>query len=137
MATDLEYGADVSTYPDLDATGRFITGARAVAERVVRRLETDPELVVDFVPADECMDLREELSLDHDANSLALLGRRIETIALAEDTFESVVVTVRFSEEPGEEETLLVDIAGALLETGPFRWVVGATAAALQLLEVS
>ena len=54
MATDAEYGGDVSTYPDLDGTGRFIDGPRAVAERVCRRLETDPSQVADFVPADEC-----------------------------------------------------------------------------------
>lgn len=137
MATDLEYGADVSTYPDLDGTGRFIDGPRAVAERVVRRLETDPDLVADFVPADECMDLRDELSQALDDTYLALLARRIETIALAEDTVDSVEVLVRFSEEAGHEDELLVEIAGVLLEDGPFRWVVGATAAALQLLEVA
>lgn len=139
MADDIEYGADVSTYPDLDGTGRFIDGPRAVAERVTRRLETEPELVADFVPADECMDLREELSRPHEAASLALLGRRIETIAKAEDTVDAntVEVTVRFGTEAGEEEDLFVEITGELLQSGPFRWVIGATAAAVQLLETT
>lgn len=34
-----DYGTDVSTYPDLDATFGLITGPRVVAECVARKLE--------------------------------------------------------------------------------------------------
>jgi hypothetical protein len=35
-----DYGTDVSTFPDLDVTGRGITGPRVVAECTLRRLTT-------------------------------------------------------------------------------------------------
>lgn len=49
-----DYGTDVSTYPDLDATFGAISGPRTVAESVARSLETllQTALNADLSPVD-------------------------------------------------------------------------------------
>ena len=46
-ATGLEYGIDVSTFPDLDPQFRLISGRRAIVEVVMRRFSTPHGALLD------------------------------------------------------------------------------------------
>lgn len=70
-----DYGADVSTYPDLDVSGLWLTGGRVVAEACVRRLET-PTGLLSWEPS-AGYDLRAWMHRGYQARELALLGARV------------------------------------------------------------
>jgi hypothetical protein len=67
MATE-EFGADVSTFPDLDVTGRGIKDTRSVAECVLRRWSI-PHGSLSYDP-DAGYDLRDLLNEDLDDSDL-------------------------------------------------------------------
>jgi hypothetical protein len=67
-ANEVDYGLDVSTFPDLDVTGRTIGGVRVVAECTLRRLTT-PNGTLEYDP-DFGRDVRDLLNEDFDEQDL-------------------------------------------------------------------
>jgi hypothetical protein len=86
-----EYGSDVSTFPDLNVTGKTIRDTKSVAECVLRRWMT-PNGSLSYDP-EAGYDLRDILNDDLDASDL----RRHESMAAIEAEKDERVRSCRVS----------------------------------------
>lgn len=101
-----DYGVDVSTYPDLDPSGRNITNGRAIAECAARRLTTTPGLL-EYTDDDDCIDIRAYLSTATDARDLYRIAGRVERIIIRDERVKAVRAEVITS---GDEMTVTAQI---------------------------
>lgn len=125
-----DYGQDVSTYPDLDPSGRNITDGRAVAECAARRLMTSAGLL-SYTDDDDCLDLREFLSGSVRPSVLFALASRIEGIVERDERVLSANAEVTQVGD-GLRITVQIEPSG-----GPvFSLVIATTAISVQLLSL-
>ena len=115
----VDFGWDVSCYPDLDETFTPITGPRLVAEAIYRRLCTPSG----GMPFDENYgtDLRGWLNESGSAEDWAACGAAIESEALKDDRVESCTASVVYSMASQRLEAKIRFTTAA----GPFRLVLG------------
>lgn len=121
------FGTDVDTFPDLDGTGRMISGPRVIMVMALRRLTT-PYGSLRYDP-DFGLDLREYLNEDLDAVALLMLQSRI-VMEVSKD--ERVLrCTARV--------TLLDDVLririGIATEQGPFEFTLSISDVTAQILQ--
>lgn len=112
-----DFGADISTYPDLDVTFTPITGRRVVAEAVARRLIT-PNGGGLFYDQTFGFDTRGLLNAPITTADLAVIAARVEQEALKDERVLGCSATVTFdtTQTPG-----VLSIRCLLtLATGPF-----------------
>jgi len=130
MSTD-DYGVDVSTFldGDLDPYFRPLTGARVVAEAVVRRWTT-PSGGLFFEPGFG-VDVRELASQAMTPQALFTLGAQLAAQAEEDDRVQSALVEVSFNHSTRK---LLVR-ADLRTATGPFSLVVSVDRLSLDILE--
>lgn len=124
------YGLDVSTYPDFDATGRSISGARVLLEQLLRLVETETGLL-DYEVEQETIDLLDCLSLDMSESDLAALGSKIESIWTSDERVVSASIVVSMV---GEEMLLTGSVTP--VDGDGFDLVVSASAAGTKILSV-
>lgn len=124
----VDFGSDVSTFPDLDGTFELMTGRRVLAEALFRRLLT----VAGGLPfhPDYGEDVRAFLSEAGTADSLFRLRSRAEAQCLLDERVAAAVATARY-DQPEETLTLTIDVQS---EAGPFALTVGVTALTTTLL---
>jgi phage baseplate assembly protein W len=124
-----DYGSDISTLPDLDETFSPISGRRAVAEAIARRLST-PRGALPFHPT-YGLDLRQWLNARaSDATAFALTAN-IEAECEADERVLRASAAVVF-----EPATTSMRIAINLeLADGPFKLVLGVSQLDVQILE--
>jgi len=127
-----DFGRDLSCTDSL-RTGRYVTGARLVAEAAYRRLTTPRGMLRGGEEeATYGLDLSELVgSVASDADAATLAGR-IEAELLKDDRIESVAVTVTATRE-GPSTTFVVAIR-ATTAAGPFDLTLGVDGVTVDLL---
>lgn len=126
-----EYGYDVSTYPDLDPSGRNITSGRAVAECAARRLMTKPGLL-SYTDDEDCIDLREYLSGATDRRALFSLASRVEAVVARDERVKSVSAGVVQS-----GDGLLITVQIDPVTGKAFKLVIATTAISVEVLNLA
>ena len=115
MATD--YGTTIACVNDLVAPSRFVSGQRAVAEAIARRLQTPRGALIDS--RDYGFDLRDYVNADLTRPQMAALLGSVTAECQKDERVESADVTIRFL---GETE-LRVTI-NLMTAVGPFTLVM-------------
>ncbi len=125
-----EYGIDVSTYPDLDRTGRTISGARVLAEHMARLIETDPTLL-DWDVEQPTLDIIDYLSIGLDPEDLRRIETDIAGVWSADERVASATVTAT---QIGE----MIQVVGEIkpIDGKTFSLVLSATAAGVAIVSV-
>jgi predicted HTH transcriptional regulator len=131
MALD-QYGSDVSTFPDLDVTGRGISDKRSVAEAVLRRWTTE-EAQLEY-DRDAGFDLRDLLNEDLSASDLRRYAARAGIEAEKDERIQRMTVTMELD---ASKFTLTVRAVGVLLDDRDFSLTASITQISADLLEVS
>ena len=121
LATGPDFGSDVSTYPDLDATFSRLEGVNCLAQHVARSLEDSRR----------GLDLRQWLNDDLDDARRYQLQAAVEEQLLADERVASADVSVASSLH---DLTLTIHLVAA--EVGPFRLVLQVTDLSVALLSV-
>lgn len=101
----VDFGKDISTFPDLDRAMRLRSGRVVLAEALARRLETPRGGL--FYDADYGLDVRAMLNDAMTENGLAAIEDAILSEILKDDRVENAEVAATFSME---EESLSVRI---------------------------
>ncbi len=125
----MNYGLDVATSAGFDGSGRNVDGPRAVAECIVRRWSTSPDMVSDYLDDDECLDMVSFLSRALGADEIFFLGERMQRVAERDERVRECIVDVTYA-----GETLTVRAALRLEEEKTFRLVVAFSAAGSRIL---
>lgn len=112
MSTD--YGTDVSTYPDLDATFAILSGPRVVAENVARRLEAL---------------LRGALNADFTAIAKSAVTAAIQAEAAEDERVLDATAVVSHL-----DETLTASVSLTLIEGETFSLVLSVSAVTVEAL---
>ncbi|MGZ3454443.1 MAG: hypothetical protein ACXVEF_32855 [Polyangiales bacterium] len=130
-APDDRFGVDVSTFleGDLDPYFRLISGARVVAEAIVRRWTTPTGGL--FFDESFGVDIRELASKAMTPQTLFALASTLAAQAEEDERVQSALVNVSFS---AATKRLLVR-AEIRCATGPFTLVVSADRLSVELLE--
>lgn len=112
MSTD--YGTDISTYPDLDATFGLISGPRVVAECVARRVEV---LLHGALNAD--LNARELRVVQASVHSLATQDERVQDAEVTASLLAGGLFQVKIKLSLVEDETfdLTLRISDVTVET--------------------
>lgn len=118
----VDYGIDVSTYPDLDDTFSPLTGFGAIAQAVARSLED----------ARRGVDLRQWLNEGQDAAGLWRLQSSIEARCLEDSRVAEASTEVTLS----AAHELRVVISLVAFGLGPFRLVLKVSEVSVELLSV-
>jgi hypothetical protein len=116
-----DFGLDVSTYPDLDATFAQLSGVACLAQHVARYLEDSRR----------GLDLRQWLNDDFDAARQYQLQAAVEELLLADERVTSVDVSVAST-----LYALTLTIHLVATTAGPFRLVLQVTDLSVALLSV-
>ena len=114
-----DLGTDVSTFPDMDATGRTISGTRALAECSLRRLTT-PEGSLEY-DTEFGYDLRDLVNEDLDARDLRRHQTRAEMQLELDERIRSASVTLTLNTATS---TLMVRVSGTLVTGSDFAFVL-------------
>jgi hypothetical protein len=130
MAYDL--GTDVSTFPDLDVTGRKITGARVVAECCLRRLTTQAD-TLGYDP-DFGYDLRDLLNEDFSDSELRRHEARAAIEVEKDERIRRADVTLTLNHAT---HTLTVRITGTLISDRDFLLTLGIGQLSAEVLQVA
>ena len=112
MSTD--YGTDVSTYPDLDATFGILSGPRVVAENVARRLE---EI------------LRFTLNAEVTPLTIRVLEAQARQVALEDERVSNATSTATYA-----NKTLSVSVRLLMIEGETFDFVLNVDQVTTELL---
>lgn len=127
----VDYGIDLSTYPDFDRTGRTISGPRVLAEQLARLIETDPALL-DWDVEQPTIDI-----IDYLSQSLASEDiRRIETdISGVWSADERVAFATVTATQVGEK----IQVEGEVkpIDGPSFSLVLSASAAGVAIVSVN
>lgn len=128
----IDFGADVSTFPDLNVRGTQVKDTKSVAECSLRRLTT-PNASLSY-DRDAGYDLRDLLNEDLDEADL----RRHETLAAIELEKDERVrtATVSLSLDPSTF-TLKVRVTGVLIDDRAFDFTAAVTAISAEFLKTS
>lgn len=131
MATNTDYGEDVSTFldGDLDPYFRPLTGARVVAEAIVRRWTT-PTGGLFFEPGFG-VDVRELASQAMTPQTVFTLGAQLAAQAEEDERVQSALVELSLDPRPRR----LVVRGEIRTATGPFTLVVSVDRLSVELLE--
>ncbi len=124
----VDFGQDVSSYPDVDAAFSPLTGPRVVAEAAARRLST-PRGIIPSCP-DYGFDTRALLNESVTAAKLDQWRRQIVLELEKDERFASVEATLAY-----DSATMTLRI-GLEIETadGPFALVLAVTAVSVAIL---
>ena len=129
-ATGLEYGIDVSTFPDLDPQFRLISGRRAIVEVVMRRFSTPHGALLD--DPDFGRNVREMLNEGLTPSVLYQWQHALQVEALKDERVLSAEVV--FDTTRLISRGVLV-ISVALTDAdGPFRFVLAVDQMTVELL---
>jgi len=129
-ASGLEFGIDVSTFPDLDPQFRLVSGRRAIVEVVMRRFSTPHGALLD--DPDFGCDVREMLNDGLTPSVLYQWQHALQVEALKDERV--------FSAEVSFDTTRLISqgvlvIRVALADAdGPFRFVLAVSDMTVELL---
>jgi len=131
----VDYGTDVSTYRDgdLDPTFTLISGNRAVAEAIARRLETPHGGLLRY--PDYGADLRGWLSRDFNDPIATLFGIKTQVEEQAEQDERVISAEATVTYDPTAQRLHIV--ASIELASGPFELVLSVTAVTVELLAPS
>ena len=134
MSTD--YGRDTSCTTSL-RTGRFVTGARLVAEAIYRRLTTPRGMLRGGEDeANYGLDLTELCGATDIKTLTASLPGQIESEVTKDERIDSVSVEVLAVTE-GPETTFTIQISCTLLEGETFELQLLASAVTVELLGIT
>lgn len=128
----VDFGSDVSTFPETDMTGRMVDGRRATAECLLRRYMTP----YGSLPYDEDFgcDLRVLLNDDLDDGDL----RHLESVASAEALKDERILTASVTMTLNKQESKLsVRIAGTLSDRSSFDFVLAIGNVTAEVLKVN
>lgn len=115
----VDFGDDVSTFPDLDVTGNTITGVRVIAEACLRRLMT-PEGSLSYDP-DYGYDLSELLNEDLEDRELRRHAARAELELEKDERILNARVELTLD---ASTHTLKIRITGELADREDFELVM-------------
>lgn len=127
----IDYGSDVDCVSDLDPTFALVTGPRAVAQAIARRLST-PRGGLHY-DGTYGYDLRSLLNTGIEPGDTFRIAAAVEAQCVADERVVSATATVLFDETT---ERLRVLVDGELAE-GPFSLVLGVSAVTVELLRLS
>lgn len=128
----IDLGTDVSTFPDLDKTGRTISDNLALAECCLRRLTTD-EGSLDY-DLDFGRNLSELLNEDLDEREL----RREEALAAQQLELDERIATASVTLSLDRSAMkLTVKVTGELVTGRTFDFVASVNALSAELLQVN
>jgi hypothetical protein len=128
----VDFGADVSTYPDLDPTfGWRSDSSRMLAEAVARRLET-PTGRLPYDP-EYGLDLRQFLNDDIGARERFVIAARVLAEIEKDERMRSAEVSVH---QDVAAQTLTLDIAIQPLDAAEFRLTLGISSVGASVLSV-
>jgi hypothetical protein len=122
------YGTDISTFPDLGPYLALVSGPRAVAEAVARRLLTATGLL-DHAP-NAGMDVRELIGQGFTPARLAALQARIQNEAEGDERVASATVNLELDEHL---EAMTIEVQIALIGGETFKLVLTVTQLASNL----
>jgi hypothetical protein len=122
MAFSIDYGTDVSTYPDLDDTFAPLSGIAVIAQAIARSLED----------AQHGVDLRQWLNESLEAADIVHLQQTIESQCLKDERLQDASVVV--SQPSLYELRIAIDVEPS--QQGPFRLVLKVTAITVEMLSV-
>jgi len=122
MAEPVDYGPDVSTFPDLDEAFAPLTGIAVIAQSIARSLED----------ARYGVDLRHWLNESLEEADVFHLQQTIESQCLADERLQGVSVAV--TQPSLYEMRIAIDVEPS--QHGPFRLVLKVTSITLELLTV-
>lgn len=127
-----DYGRDVSTFPDLDVTGREIEGVRAVAECTLRRFMSEEGATsYDRTFGRDIRDLLNEDMTERDAR------REEQRLATQAELDERILrASVSLTLEPSAHK-LKIRVTGELADGTEFRFVLAVTDVSAVVLEAS
>jgi phage baseplate assembly protein W len=124
----VDFGSDISTFPDLDETFSPISGRKVVAEAVARWLST-PRGSMPFYPT-RGIDLRQWLNARMTDSAAFALTSNVEAECEADERVLRATATVAF--EPATTSMRIsIDLE---LADGPFKLVLWVSQADLQIL---
>lgn len=129
MATD--FGVDVSCVEDLDPAFELVTGPRAVAQAIARRLMTPRGGL--FYAGSYGYDLRQHLNGTIEPGDEFVIAQAIEAQAEQDERVRGASVTVSHE---GLTELLRVRIV-LVLDEGPFDLVLGVSAVTVEILALT
>ncbi len=127
-----DYGQDVSTFPDLDVTGRTISGARCVAECTLRRLTTE-EGTLDY-DRDFGRDIRDLLNADVTPKEIRREEIRVANEIEKDERVLRADVTMTLDEQ---KQTLTIRVGGELVDAESFDFVLAITAVSAEILKAA
>jgi hypothetical protein len=125
------YGADVSTFPDLDVRGIQINGPRAVAECLLRRLMTKNASI--GYDTDAGYDLRDLLNEDLSDRELRRHALRASAECEKDERILSATVTLSLDRST---HRLTVRITGELVDLKTFDLTASITSISSELLSL-
>lgn len=128
----VDFGADVSTFPETDMTGRMIDGRRATAECLLRRYTT-PHGSLEYDEDFGC-DLRVLLNDDLDDGDLRRVEAAASAEALKDERILSASVTLTLNRQT---MTLSIRIVGVLSDRSSFDFVLAVNNVTAEILKVN
>jgi hypothetical protein len=128
MATD--FGLDVSTLEDLDDSGANVSGPRALAEAIIRKLMTESSTLL-YADETECLDLPGYMSAGISEDELPELASQIESICEQDERVSSAQCILRMVQPATMNVTLLLTPNGGK----PFTLVLSSNDVTVSLLE--
>lgn len=127
-----DYGRDVSTFPDLDVTGRDISDVRAIAECTLRRFTSEEgSLAYDKTFGKDIRDLLNEDMTERDAR------REEQRLATQAELDERILrADVSLTLEPSAHK-LKVRVTGELSDGTEFSFVLAISKVSAEVLEAA
>lgn len=126
-----DYGADVSTFPDLDVTGNAIGGVRSIAECTLRRFMTE-EASIDY-DRKFGRNIRDLLNGDFTQRELRREESRLANQAEEDERIRRADVTLTLDEA---RHTLKLRVTGELTDSNnDFDFVLAITAVSAEVLK--
>lgn len=126
----VDFGADVSSMPDLDPSFAAITGTRVIAEAVARRLMTPRGALPDAPKYGTDIRLYLNESIGTGSITVSQIKNAIEAECLQDERIQAADAAVLFDPSSG---TMNITIALAS-SSGPFKLVLTVTALTITLL---
>lgn len=129
---EIDFGVDISCYPDYDPLGTMVSGVVALGQRIARRI-TNLRGAWFWSPND-CTDVRSNLNATITSSRQSDIKSDIERECLNEEVVSTVNADVSVSPLSTLGQTITIHITGTTATNKTFKYIMAVTDVTLAIL---